>query len=154
MKSTVKHYSEEQIKSIRENLQRAFGIDYLPVNTQIKHLYKDKKFIPLVDDIMFVYLPYGNEHFNLKEGWYRIKVTYVRSGVMFFKYIDTKKKNEDHADLVSTFVENAYMGTIRMKDVAIAEQNYPLVKFEKGNAPFDVEVFDKEGNKLENVVVC
>ena len=46
------------------------------------------------------------------------------------------------------------MGTIRMKDVAIAEHNYPLVKFEKGNAPFDVEVFDKEGNKLENIVVC
>ena len=154
MKSTVKHYSEEQIKSIRENLQRAFGIDYLPVNIQIKYLYKDKKFIPLVDDILFVHLPYGNEKFNLKEGWYRIKVTYVRSGVMFFKYIDTKKKNEDHADLLSTFVENAYMGTIRMKDVAIAEKNYPLVKFEKGNAPFDVEVFDKEGNKLENVVVC
>ena len=154
MKSTVKHYSEEQIKSIRENLQRAFGIDYLPVNIQIKYLYKVKKFIPLVDDILFVHLPFGNEKFNLKEGWYRIKVTYVRSGVMFFKYIDTKKKNEDHADLLSTFVENAYMGTIRMKDVAIAEKNYPLVKFEKGNAPFDVEVFDKEGNKLENVVVC
>lgn len=153
MKKESKHYSEEQIKSIRENLQRAFGIDYLPVNTQIKHLYKDKKFIPLVDDIMFVYLPYGNEHFNLKEGWYRIKVTYVRSGVMFFKYIDTKKKNEDHADLTSTFVENAYMGTIRMKDVAITEQNYPLVKFEKSNAPFDVEVFDKEGNKLENIII-
>ena len=154
MKFTVKHYSEEQIKSIRENLQRAFGIDYLPVNIQIKHLYKDKKFIPLVDDILFVYLSFGYEKFNLKEGWYRIKVTYVRSGVMFFKYIDTKNKNEDHADLLSTFVENAYMGTIRMKDVAIAEPNYPLVKFEKGNAPFDVEVFDKEGNKIENVVVC
>jgi hypothetical protein len=99
-------------------------------------------------------LPFGNEKFNLKEGWYRIKVTYVRSGVMFFKYIDTKNKNEDHADLLSTFVENAYMGTIRMKDVAIAEKNYPIVKFERGNAPFDVEVFDKEGNKIENVVVC
>ena len=153
MKSTVKHYSEEQIKSIRENLQRAFGIDYLPVNIQIKYLYKDKKFIPLVDDILLVHLPYGNEKFNLKEGWYRIKVTYVRSGVMFFKYIDTKKKNEDHADLLSTFVENAYMGTIRMKDVAIAEKNYPLVKFEKGKCPFDVEVFDNEGNKLNNIVV-
>lgn len=154
MSSSDKNYTTEEIKSIKENLQRAFGIDYLPVNIQIKHLYKDKKFIPLVNDILFVHLPFGNEKFNLKEGWYRIKVTYVRSGVMFFKYIDTKKKNEDHADLLSTFVENAYMGTIRMNDVAIAEKNYPLVKFEKGNAPFDVEVFDKEGNKLENIVVC
>lgn len=154
MSSSDKNYTTEEIKSIKENLQRAFGIDYLPVNIQIKYLYKDKKFIPLVDDILFVHLPFGNEKFNLKEGWYRIKVTYVRSGVMFFKYIDTKKKNEDHADLISTFVENAYMGTIRMKNVAIAEKNYPLVKFEKGNAPFDVEVFDKEGNKLENIVVC
>lgn len=153
MKKESKYYSAEEIKSIRENLQRAFGIDYLPVNTQIKHLYKDKTFIPLVDDIMFVYLSFGNEKFNLKEGWYRIKVTYVRSGVMFFKYIDTKNRNEDHADLLSAFVENAYMGTIRMNDVAIKEQNYPLVKFEKGNAPFDVEVFDKEGNKLENIVI-
>lgn len=153
MKKESKYYSAEEIKSIRENLQRAFGIDYLPVNTQIKHLYKDKTFIPLVDDIMFVYLSFGNEKFNLKEGWYRIKVTYVRSGVMFFKYIDTKNKNEDHADLLSTFVENTYMGTIRINDIDISVQNYPLVKFEKGNAPFDVEVFDKEGNKLENIVI-
>ena len=94
MKKESKHYSKEQIKSIRENLQNAFGIDYLPVNIQIKYLYKDKKFIPLVDDILFVHLPFGNEKFNLKEGWYRIKVTYVRSGVMFFKYIDTKNQKE------------------------------------------------------------
>ena len=153
-KKELKMYTEEEIKSIRENLKKAFDIDYIPVEIKIKRLYKDKKFVPLEGDMIYVHLPYDNDKFELKRGWHRLKVTYVRSGVVFFKYIDSKhKRTEDHADLDSSFIEEAYMGTIRLKDIAVPEFNLPLVKIEKGKCPFDVEVFDNEGNKLNNIVV-
>ena len=83
----------------------------------------------------------------MKRGWYRIKVTYIRSGVVFFKYIDTKyKRKEDHADIESYFIENAYLGTIRINDVSIKECNIPLVKIERyKNDPFPVELIDENG---------
>lgn len=81
----------------------------------------------------------------MERGWYRIKITYIRSGVMFFKYIDTKHK-EDHADIKSYFTENACMATIRIKDVAVKECNIPLVKIERNeNDPFPVELIDENG---------
>ena len=46
-KKELKMYTEEEIKSIRENLKKAFDIDYIPVDIKIKRLYKDKKFVPL-----------------------------------------------------------------------------------------------------------
>lgn len=81
----------------------------------------------------------------MKPGWYCIKVTYIRSGVVFFKYIDTKyKRKEDHADILSSFIENAYMGTIRINDVSIKECNIPLVKIERyKNDPYPVELIDE-----------
>jgi hypothetical protein len=52
-KKELKMYTEEEIKSIRENLKKAFDIDYIPVEIKIKRLYKDKKFIPLEGDIIY-----------------------------------------------------------------------------------------------------
>lgn len=153
-KKEIRLYTEEEIKSIRENFKRAFDIDYIPVEIKIKHLYKDKKFVPLEGDMIYVYLAFDNKKFELKRGWHRLKVTYVRSGVVFFKYIDSKhNRTEDHADLDSSFIEEAYMGTIRLKDIAVPIKNLPLIKFEKDKCPFDVEVFDNDGNKLNNIVV-
>ena len=126
-----KVYTEEELQSIRENLKKAFGIDYLPLSNKIKYLFRDRKIKLRKGDILHVYLPYGKEEWDMERGWYCIKITYIRSGVMFFKYIDTK---------------NAYMATIRIKDVAVKECNIPLVKIERNeNDPFPVELIDENG---------
>lgn len=146
-KKEIKIYTEEELQSIRENLKRSFGIDYIPINNKVKDLFKNKAIKLQEDDILHVHLPYGKEEWCMGPGWYRIKVTYIRSGVVFFKYIDTKhKRKEDHADILSPFIENAYMGTIRIKDVAIKECNIPLVKIERyKNDPYPVELINKDG---------
>lgn len=142
-----KVYTEKELLSIRENLKKAFGIDYLPLSNKIKDIFKNKSIKLREGDILHVHLPYGKEDWDMKPGWYRIKVTYIRSGVVFFKYIDTKyKRKEDHADILSSFIENAYMGTIRINDVSIKECNIPLVKIERyKNDSFPVELIDENG---------
>ena len=99
------------------------------------------------NDILHVYLPYGKDDWDMDPGWYRIKVTYIRSGVVFFKYVDTKHKlKEDHADILSSFIKNAYIGTIRVKDVSIKECNIPLIKIERyKNDPYPVELINEDG---------
>lgn len=143
----TKIYTEEELQTIRENLKKAFGFDYIPLNNKVKDLFKDKSIKLQEDDILHVHLPYGKDEWDMKPGWYRIKVTYIRSGVVFFKYIDTKhKRKEDHADILSSFIENAYMGIIRIKDVAIKECNIPLVKIERyENDPYPVELINEDG---------
>ena len=142
-----KVYTEKELLSIRENLKKAFGIDYLPLSNKIKDIFKNKSIKLREGDILHVHLPFGKEDWDMKPGWYRIKVTYIRSGVVFFKYIDTKyKRKEDHADIESYFIENAYLGTIRISDVSIKECNIPLVKIERyKNDPFPVELIDENG---------
>ena len=142
-----KVYTEKELLSIRENLKKAFGIDYIPLSNMIKDLFKNKSIKLQENDVLHVHLPYGKEDWDMKPGWYRIKVTYIRSGVVFFKYIDTKhKRKEDHADIESYFIENAYLGTIRINDVSIKECNIPLVKIERyKNDPFPVELIDENG---------
>lgn len=142
-----KVYTEKELLSIRENLKKAFGIDYIPLSNKIKDIFKNKSIKLQENDVLHVHLPYGKEDWDMKPGWYRIKVTYIRSGVVFFKYIDTKyKRKEDHADILSSFIEDAYMGTIRINDVSIKECNIPLVKIERyKNDPFPVELIDENG---------
>jgi hypothetical protein len=146
-----KVYTEEQLQSIRENLKKAFGIDYLPLNNRVDNLFKNKSIKLQEDDILHVHLPYGKEIWDMNPGWYRIKVTYIRSGVVFFKYIDTKHKHkEDHADIESDFIGRACMGTIRMKDVSIKECNIPLIKIERDeHDPFPVELIDENGDVVK-----
>lgn len=140
----IMSYTNEKLESIRFNLKKAFGLDYIPVSTQIKILYKDKKFTPLEGDMIYIYLPRGNKKFELKQGWHRLKVTYIRSGVVFFKYIDSKhNRTEDHSDLDSIFIQNAHVGTIRLKDIDITEQNLPLIKFEQDGCPFELDIKTK-----------
>mgnify|MGYP003400474444 CR=1 FL=1 len=146
-KKETKIYTEEELQSIRENLKKAFDIDYIPLSNKVEDLFRNKAIKLQENDILHVHLPYGKEEWDMKPGWYRIKVTYIRSGVVFFKYIDTKHtRKEDHADILSGFIENAYMGTIRMKDVAIKECNIPLVKIERyKNDPYPVELINEDG---------
>jgi hypothetical protein len=137
-------FTKEKLESIRYNLKKAFGVDYIPVSTKIKKLYKDRKFIPLKGDMLYIFLPFENKRFGLKQGWHRLKVTYVRSGVVFFKYIDSKhNRTEDHADLDSIFIQEANVGVIRLKDINIPEQNLPLIKFEQNGCPFDLDIKTK-----------
>ena len=149
-KKETKIYTEEEIQSIRENLKNAVGIDYIPLSNKVEDLFSNKSIKLQENDILHVYLPYSKDEWDMKPGWYRIKVTYIRSGVVFFKYIDTKhKRKEYHADILSSFIKNAYMGTIRVKDVAIKECNIPLVKIERyKNDPYPVELINENGIKV------
>ena len=146
-KNVTKIYTEEELQSIRENLKKAFGIDYIPISNKVEDLFRNKSIKLQENDILHVYLPYGKDDPDMKPGWYRIKVTYIRSGVVFFKYVDTKHKlKEDHADILSSFIKNAYIGTIRVKDVSIKECNIPLVKIERyKNDPYPVELINEDG---------
>lgn len=146
-KNVTKIYTEEELQSIRENLKKAFGIDYIPISNKVEDLFRNKSIKLQENDILHVYLPYGRDDWDMNPGWYRIKVTYIRSGVVFFKYIDTKHKlKEDHADILSSFIKNAYIGTIRMKDVSIKECNIPLVKIKRyKNDPYPVELINEDG---------
>lgn len=38
-----KVYTEEELQSIRENLKKAFGIDYLLISNKVKDIFKHKK---------------------------------------------------------------------------------------------------------------
>jgi hypothetical protein len=137
-------YTNENLESIRYNLKKAFGIDYISVSPKIKELYKNRKFIPFEGDMLYIFLPHENKKLGLKQGWHRLKVTYVRSGVIFFKYIDSKHNRvEYHADSDSTFIQNAYAGTIRLKDIDVPEQNLPLIKFEQHGCPFGLDIKTK-----------
>lgn len=149
-KKNLPAYTEEQIVSIRENLKRAFGIDYIPLNNRVRDIFKNKSIKLREDDILHVHLPYGKEIWDMNPGWYRIKITYIRSGVVFFKYIDTKhKRKEDHADIDSEFIGRAFMGTIRMNEISIIERNLPLVKVERDeHDPFPVEIYNDNNEKI------
>ena len=137
-------YTNEKLESIRYNLKKAFGVDHITVDTKIKKLYNNRRFMPLEGDLIYIYLPRGNKKFELKQGWHRLKVTYVRSGVVFFKYIDSKhNRTEDHADLDSLFIQEAYAGTIRVEDIDIPEQNLPLIQFEQNGCPFELDIKTK-----------
>ena len=146
-KNVTKIYTEEELQSIRENLKKAFGIDYIPISNKVEDLFRNKSIKLQENDILHVYLPYGKDDWDMDPGWYRIKVTYIRSGVVFFKYVDTKHKlKEDHADILSSFIKNAYIGTIRVKDVSIKECNIPLIKIERyKNDPYPVELINEDG---------
>ena len=136
--------TNEKLESIRCNLKKAFGVDYILVDTKIKKLYKDRRYTPLKGDMLYIFLPIENKKFGLKQGWHRLKVTYVRSGVVFFKYVDSKHyRTEDHAGLDSIFIQEAYAGTIRLKDVGIPEQNLPLIRFDKHGCPFGLDIKTK-----------
>ena len=146
-----KVYTEEELQSIRENLKKTFGIDYLPISNKVKELFRHKKLKLQRGDILHVHLPYGKEEWDIERGWYRIKVTYVRGDAIFFKYIDAKcKHKEDYADIKSYFIEHAYMGTIRIKDINIKECNIPLVKIERDkNDPFPIKLIDENGDVIK-----
>lgn len=146
-----KAYTEEELQSIREKLKKAFDIDYIPVSNEIGRLFKDKKIKLEVGDVLHVHLPYGNDKFGLDKGWHRIKVTYIRSGVVFFRYMDTRKRNEDHADIDSYFIERAHLGNVRLKDVSINKKNLPLIKIEKENDPFPVSILDIDGKTVISI---
>lgn len=149
-KKNLPAFTEEEILSIRENLKNAFGIDYIPLNNRVENIFKNKSIKLQEDDILHVHLPYGKEIWDMNPGWYRIKITYIRSGVVFFKYIDTKhKRKEDHADIESDFIGKACLGTVRMNTISIPERNLPLVKIEREhNDPFPVEIYNDNNEKI------
>jgi hypothetical protein len=136
--------TNEKLESIRYNLKKAFGVDYILVDTKIKKLYKDRRYTPLKGDMIYIFLPLDNKRLGIKQGWHRLKVTYVRSGIVFFKYVDSQHYcTEDSAHIDSIFIQEAYAGTIRLKDVGIPEQNLPFIRFDKHGCPFGLDIKTK-----------
>lgn len=124
-------YTGEQVASIKENLKKAFDIDYIPVQITLNDLYnkRHKKWNPQPGQKFYKHIPMDIDSDNIKRGWHTLTVTYVRSGVVFFKF-DNRKK-EQWGDIESEWFERAIPATIDMEELSIPDKNIPLFKFER-----------------------
>lgn len=59
--------TNEKMESIRCNLKKAFGVDYILVDTKIKKLYKDRRYTPLKGDIIYIFLPLENKRLGIQQ---------------------------------------------------------------------------------------
>lgn len=124
-------YTAEQVASIKENLKRAFDIDYIPVQIEVKDLYtkRHKKWNPQPGQKFYKHIAMDIESENIERGWHILTVTYTRSGVVFFTYDNRKKEQWGAID--SEWFETVIPATIDMEELAIPDKNIPLFKFER-----------------------
>ncbi len=140
-------YTEEEIKSLREILKKA-GIERIPISLKVKDIYKNG-YMPKTGDVLWVYLLYADSENNIEEGWHKIKVTYHRSGVLFFKY--EGKGKETHALTDSYFIQNAIPARIDIKDTNIQERNLPLIEFtfETSERQLETTIIKADGTEIK-----
>lgn len=144
---TVEHnYTEEQIKSIKENLKKAFGIDYIPVELTMGNLLKNKNsasFDYIIGEQYVFYNPNKNEEFGINGcEWHVIEVTYQRLDLVFFKIRSSKNPRKEHyASKNSLFASKLIPVNFSTKRFGIPEKNLPLIGFDKTkNNPFDINI--------------
>lgn len=144
MSTFNKNYTSEEIKSIKENLKKAFGIEYMPINLHVNELYKTcpNKFKPKKNDVFYFYQATPDDEWNLNRGWHSLRVTYVRSGIIFFKY-DVQTK-ESWMSEESVFIKTLIPSTVYLKDLGIPDKNLELFTFNKGKCPYDICVISND----------
>jgi hypothetical protein len=144
---TVEHnYTEEQIKSIKENLKKAFDIDYLPVELTMGNLLKKKNkasFDYIIGEQYVFYNPFENEEWGIgKQEWHLIEITYQRLDLVFFKIRSSKNpRKERYAHKDSIFVDKLIPINFSTERFGIPEKNLDLIGFDKTtNNPFDINI--------------
>ena len=139
-------YTEEEVKSIKNNLNIAFGIDYIPVETTLQALVKDNKKLNNFDFIkgetFAFYNPIEIDKMGIKQGWHLLKITYQRLDIVFFKIITSSKpRTEQYAFKDSQFVSKLNPLVINIERFGIPEKNLSLIGFEKSKGiPYDITI--------------
>lgn len=144
LKNIDKELTQEEIVSIKANLKKAFGDEYITIDTNVKTLYKDKKCKFKKGELYHYYNAIYDEEMELGKGWYTIKLTLVRSGVCFFTVLQKEKKNEYFFSSNSIFADRLIPNTINIKKVGISKGNLPIIKFCKGKCPYDVNIVNND----------
>ena len=157
MKATNKVYTPEEIKSISENLMKAFGRNSIPLFIDIDHLVdKDKqKSFNFIKGEQFVFFnPLKNKGFNIEPGWHILEVTYQRLDLVFFKIKTSKTPNqEQYANKTSNFVLKLMPINVNLDRFRILEQNLPLFEFDKGkNNPVDITITKGKNNEFIKII--
>lgn len=144
MKSSILNkeiqYTPEEISLIKKNLKKAFGQEYLDFYLDVENI---KKHIPnfkiQVGDTFAYYNAFENEVFGMKKiGWHKIKIIYMRGDAVFFT-ID-KNKKENYFDVDSYFCDKLILLNVDYKRLGIPQKNLQLLKFNKRNCPFKIEI--------------
>ena len=145
-------YTLDEIKKIKENLMTGFGTDRIPIDCNLYGLCSKKEdrypnLIKKNKKFWFFVNPYFAKAHKMKKGWTTLTITFVRSGVYFFRYDEYPEHPEDHMEFgCSTMANDLYPVEFDMKDCHTPYQNYPLLEYKmppsfKGE--IKVKVFDE-----------
>jgi hypothetical protein len=137
-------YTDSEIKSIKENLQKAFGVDTLALDLRLDNLLKDKinTFKFKKGDRFVFFNAHPNHELKLCVGWHEIEITYTRLDLIFYKILSNNTTNEHWATRDSFFFYKQMMPrVIDLKRYGIPEKNLPLISFDKGNRnPYEITI--------------
>lgn len=64
-------------------------------------------------------------------GVHKIHITYKRSGVVFFKFVDDKSSREYYCDEQSDFAAKLIPAKIALAEFGVPDANIDIIKFEK-----------------------
>lgn len=151
-------YTPEEIVSIKENLKRAFGTEFVPIDIKLGNLIKGKdkrekfKFIKGENFVFFNAHP--NSELGLSVGWHIIEITYQRLDLVFYKITTSSKPSkESYANKDSYFINNIMPVLLNIDRFNIPEQNLPLLEFDKGkNNPVDIAITKGKNNDFIKLV--
>lgn len=147
MKALMNNYTEQEIKNIKENLMKTFGQEYLSVYTRIRELQKNQKNFNIHKGaIYYVYLSMDNKEYNKPKGWYPIFITYKRTGILFFSFLNGEELEKKEYWFVEQSPFTAFLvpAVIELKEYGIPDHNLDLIKFEK-DVPFDITIVKNNG---------
>lgn len=110
-------------------------------------LINNKKYSVKVNNIYHLKL-FADNDFNLNPGWYRIQISYRRSGVCFFSFLDVENFEEYASFEDSIFVEDLIPEKIKFKDLDITDDVVENLQIESYNDPFDIKFILNSGKEL------
>lgn len=98
-----KKYTEDEIKTIRQNLKSAFGVENIVIDVYIGKLISETK-LPKFKFIKGEQFMFFNANVDLERGldvgWHLIEITYQRLDLVFFKHpTSTKPKKKSTTQL-------------------------------------------------------
>ena len=135
-------------KPIKKERKKEIKNRDLVIYVKIKDiLINNTKYSVKVNNIYHLKL-YADNDFNLNPGWYRIQVSYKRSGVFFFSFLDVKNFEEYASFEDSIFTEDLIPEKIKFKDLDITDDVVENLQIESYNDPFDIKFILNSGKEL------
>ena len=156
-------YTPEEIKTIKENFKKAFGISYGLIDGNLKGIANKHRNV--MNNMLvvgrkfwhFVYKAQANELGLDDEGYTLIQITYIRGEVIFYKFIEaTKNKNKEyHFEIGSNFEERLIPTEIHYDELSMLSKNNVLFQltFSPRLAGKHIKVWDDEGNSMPDIVI-